>query len=112
MEGRFHVDVAQADRVEATALAFLRQVRDDWSLDEPMAESVLAGRRGCTRSASTFRIRTITGTALPAASTRTCRAFRITSSNCSRRWSESPAQAAARADRGADAAMARERACP
>ena len=41
MEARFHVDGAQADRVEATALAFLRQVRADWKLDEPLAELVL-----------------------------------------------------------------------
>jgi len=41
MEARFHVDVAQADRVEATALAFLRQVRADWKLEEPLAELVL-----------------------------------------------------------------------
>jgi exopolyphosphatase/guanosine-5'-triphosphate,3'-diphosphate pyrophosphatase len=41
MEARFHVEVAQADRVEATALAFLRAVRDDWKLDDPLAEPVL-----------------------------------------------------------------------
>ena len=41
MEARFHVDAVQAERVEATALAFLRQVRDDWKLDEPLAELVL-----------------------------------------------------------------------
>jgi exopolyphosphatase/guanosine-5'-triphosphate,3'-diphosphate pyrophosphatase len=41
MEARFHVDAAQADRVEATALAFLRQVRAGWKLDEPLAELVL-----------------------------------------------------------------------
>jgi exopolyphosphatase/guanosine-5'-triphosphate,3'-diphosphate pyrophosphatase len=41
LEARFHVDGAQADRVEATALAFLRQVRSDWKLDEPLAELVL-----------------------------------------------------------------------
>jgi exopolyphosphatase/guanosine-5'-triphosphate,3'-diphosphate pyrophosphatase len=41
LEARFHVDAAQADRVEATALAFLRQVRADWKLDEPLAELVL-----------------------------------------------------------------------
>jgi exopolyphosphatase/guanosine-5'-triphosphate,3'-diphosphate pyrophosphatase len=41
MEARFHVDPAQADRVEATALAFLRQVRADWKLDEPLAETIL-----------------------------------------------------------------------
>jgi len=41
MEGRFHVDTAQADRVEATALAFLRQVREDWGLDDALAEPML-----------------------------------------------------------------------
>jgi len=41
MEARFHVDGAQADRVEATALTFLRQVRDAWRLEEPLAELVL-----------------------------------------------------------------------
>jgi exopolyphosphatase/guanosine-5'-triphosphate,3'-diphosphate pyrophosphatase len=41
MESRFHVDAAQADRVESTALAFLRQVRDSWGLEEPLAELVL-----------------------------------------------------------------------
>jgi len=41
MEGRFHVDVGQAERVEATALGFLRQVREEWQLDEPLAELTL-----------------------------------------------------------------------
>ena len=41
MEARFHVDTAQADRVEATALAFLAQVRDAWKLEEPLAELAL-----------------------------------------------------------------------
>jgi exopolyphosphatase/guanosine-5'-triphosphate,3'-diphosphate pyrophosphatase len=41
MEGRFHVDTAQADRVEATALGFLRQVREPWALEEPLAELAL-----------------------------------------------------------------------
>jgi exopolyphosphatase/guanosine-5'-triphosphate,3'-diphosphate pyrophosphatase len=41
MEARFHVDTTQADRVEATALAFLRQVRADWKIDEPLAEPIL-----------------------------------------------------------------------
>jgi len=41
MEARFHVDAAQADRVEATALGFLRQVRGDLPLDDPFAELVL-----------------------------------------------------------------------
>jgi len=41
LEARFHVDAAQAERVEATALAFLRQVRAGWKLEEPLAELVL-----------------------------------------------------------------------
>jgi exopolyphosphatase/guanosine-5'-triphosphate,3'-diphosphate pyrophosphatase len=41
MEGRFHVETAQADRVEATALDFLRQVRVDWGLVDPLAEPIL-----------------------------------------------------------------------
>ena len=41
MEARYHVDTAQADRVEATAVAFLHQVREDWGLQEPLAELVL-----------------------------------------------------------------------
>ena len=41
MEGRYHVDTAQADRVEATALAFLRQVRERWGLADPLAELML-----------------------------------------------------------------------
>ncbi|HEX6571102.1 MAG TPA: exopolyphosphatase [Steroidobacteraceae bacterium] len=41
MESRFHVEVAQADRVEATVLDFLRRVRGDWGLEDPIAESIL-----------------------------------------------------------------------
>jgi exopolyphosphatase/guanosine-5'-triphosphate,3'-diphosphate pyrophosphatase len=41
MEQRYHVDSAQADRVEATSIAFLQQVRDDWGLDEPLTDLVL-----------------------------------------------------------------------
>jgi exopolyphosphatase/guanosine-5'-triphosphate,3'-diphosphate pyrophosphatase len=41
LEGRFHVDLAQADRVEATALAFLAKVRADWKLEESLAELAL-----------------------------------------------------------------------
>jgi len=41
MEGRFHVDVAQADRVESTALGLLRQVREDWRLEDGLAEPLL-----------------------------------------------------------------------
>lgn len=42
MQLRYHVDVAQAARVEATALSLLSQVNDAWSLNEPMAEQVLS----------------------------------------------------------------------
>jgi len=41
LESRFHVDAAQADRVERTALAFLSGVRELWQLDEPLAELAL-----------------------------------------------------------------------
>ena len=42
MAARFDVDLAQAERVEATALAFLRQAATGWSLqDDPFAERVL-----------------------------------------------------------------------
>jgi len=41
MEARFHVDTAQADRVEATTRAFLAQVREAWKLEEPLAELAL-----------------------------------------------------------------------
>ena len=41
LEARFHVDSVQADRVEATALGFLQQVRDPWELGDPLAEPAL-----------------------------------------------------------------------
>lgn len=41
MQARYHVDVAQAERVEATALDFLGQIQLQWELAEPLAESVL-----------------------------------------------------------------------
>jgi exopolyphosphatase/guanosine-5'-triphosphate,3'-diphosphate pyrophosphatase len=41
MQGRFHVDVAQAERVEATALNFLRQTATEWELEDSFAEQVL-----------------------------------------------------------------------
>jgi exopolyphosphatase/guanosine-5'-triphosphate,3'-diphosphate pyrophosphatase len=42
MQGRFHVDVAQAERVEATAIDFLRQTAEEWGLEDPFAEQVLS----------------------------------------------------------------------
>ena len=41
MEGRFHVDAPQADRVEASAVALLGQVAARWGLAEPEAEQFL-----------------------------------------------------------------------
>ena len=42
MQSRYHVDTAQAARVEATARNFLEQVRQEWELMDPFAESVLS----------------------------------------------------------------------
>lgn len=41
MQARYHVDLAQAERVEHTALGFLHEVAADWQLDDPLAESLL-----------------------------------------------------------------------
>ncbi len=42
MEGRYHVDIPQAERVLATALDFFRQTQEAWKLDDPLAELVLS----------------------------------------------------------------------
>lgn len=42
MQARYHVDLAQAERVEATALEFLRRAAEPWDLQDPFAEVVLA----------------------------------------------------------------------
>src|SRR6478735_5086955 len=41
LQQRYHVDVAQAARVEQTALRLLSQVQDSWQLQNPLAEQVL-----------------------------------------------------------------------
>jgi exopolyphosphatase/guanosine-5'-triphosphate,3'-diphosphate pyrophosphatase len=41
MEGRYQIDTAQAERVESTVLGFLRQVRETWGLEQPLAELAL-----------------------------------------------------------------------
>ena len=41
MQARYHVEEAQAGRVEVTALALLQQVQEEWGLTEPLAELVL-----------------------------------------------------------------------
>src|ERR1700689_3335936 len=38
MQRRYHVDLEQAERVEATALQFLSQVKEPWDLGDPLAE--------------------------------------------------------------------------
>ncbi|HEY4213373.1 MAG TPA: exopolyphosphatase [Steroidobacteraceae bacterium] len=41
MQQRYHVDLAQAERVEASVLDFLEQTRDAWRLSDPLAEQAL-----------------------------------------------------------------------
>ena len=41
MQERYHVDLEQAERVEATALEFLAQVRHAWRLEDPLADLAL-----------------------------------------------------------------------
>jgi exopolyphosphatase/guanosine-5'-triphosphate,3'-diphosphate pyrophosphatase len=41
MQRRYHVDIEQAQRVAQTALNFLSQVEQHWSLREPLAKQVL-----------------------------------------------------------------------
>lgn len=42
MQARYHVDAAQAERVEATAVNFLEQIADSWQLEDPAANQILA----------------------------------------------------------------------
>ena len=41
MQQRYHVDIAQAERVEATVRDFLEQARANWKLQEPLAHLAL-----------------------------------------------------------------------
>ncbi len=41
MQRRYHVDLAQAERVEKTAIDFLAQTRHAWKLDDPLADVML-----------------------------------------------------------------------
>jgi len=41
MQQRYHVDLAQADRVESTAVKFLEQVEQIWPLADPATEQIL-----------------------------------------------------------------------
>ena len=76
-KARFHVDTAQADRVEATALAFLRQVRDDWGLRRSARRA--GARLGGAPARGRARHRAFAvppARRLPAAACATCPAFR------------------------------------
>ena len=42
MQGRYHVDLEQAARVETTAMEFLRQTQTEWGLEDLFAELVLS----------------------------------------------------------------------
>lgn len=42
MQARYHVDVAQAERVEATVLDFLAQTQKEWGLEDPFAALVMS----------------------------------------------------------------------
>ncbi|HKE95092.1 MAG TPA: Ppx/GppA phosphatase family protein, partial [Povalibacter sp.] len=42
MQGRYHVDLAQADRVEATVLDFLGQTQQEWGLEDAFAPLVMS----------------------------------------------------------------------
>ena len=41
MQERYHVDLAQAERVETTAVAFLNQLEESWLLTDPAVEQAL-----------------------------------------------------------------------
>jgi exopolyphosphatase/guanosine-5'-triphosphate,3'-diphosphate pyrophosphatase len=41
MQKRYHVDAAQAERVEQTVVDFLAQTREAWRLEDPLAELIL-----------------------------------------------------------------------
>jgi exopolyphosphatase/guanosine-5'-triphosphate,3'-diphosphate pyrophosphatase len=41
MQQRYHVDLAQAERVESTVVRFLEQTRETWKLDDPLADLAL-----------------------------------------------------------------------
>jgi exopolyphosphatase/guanosine-5'-triphosphate,3'-diphosphate pyrophosphatase len=41
MQKRYHVDLAQAERVESTVLQFLQQTRETWKLEAPLADLAL-----------------------------------------------------------------------
>lgn len=42
MQARYHVETAQADRVESTAIRFLHQVAEPWQLDDPGVSQLMS----------------------------------------------------------------------
>ena len=63
MQRRYHVDLEQAARVEATAVALLDQAAGAGSSRKSAFANCWCGPRGCTKSASTSRTPAITITA-------------------------------------------------
>ena len=87
MQLRYHVDLAQAARVEQTALKLLAQVQESWQLaGSARGARAGAGPAACTRSGSMWRTAATTATAPTCSRMRTCPASRARSSSCWRGW--------------------------
>ena len=82
MQQRYHVDLAQAARVEATALKLLAQVQESWKLTDLMAEQVLSWAAGCTRSVWTSHIAATIATAPTCLRMPTCPDLRARNNCC------------------------------
>ena len=93
MQGRYHVDLVQAERVEATALDFLRQTQKEWALEDPFAELVTSWAARLHEVGLDVSHSHYPSTVPICSSTRTCRVFRRKSSEFSR---QSSARTAAR----------------
>ncbi len=46
MQARYHVDLAQAERVDATVQDFLAQTQQEWGLDDPFAALIMSWSAG------------------------------------------------------------------
>ncbi len=46
MQARYHVDLAQAERVDATVQDFLAQTQQEWGLDDPLAALIMSWSAG------------------------------------------------------------------
>ena len=87
MEGRFHVDARRRTESRPRRSPSCARCARHGTCASRSPSSRCAGQRGCTKSASTSRMRNITGTAHTCCSTATCQASRGRSSGCSRCWS-------------------------